>query len=820
MRLLWILVLGACRDEAGGNGGDAAPGESFLTLELPDGAVDAGGPAPYAATVTTPDGTTDVVGLVLRSDLEPTLAHDDDTVTATVVGTHTVTATWQDLEATDTLDVTPGPAAVLDLVLDAASVASGAALGFEVQATDAWGNALDGSAAAVIASSTNVTVGTDSVSASLAGTYDLTAILDGQSDTEPFAVTAGPAVGIELVVSPTALEVGDRATAQVTVEDAAGNPSAAAYTLEVTGVPASIAGDEITFLGEGWLTVTATLADGGGADAVGPILIDSSGPAIEVLEPTRATWAPAWLGDDAMASGTITDAWSDVASAERKGDALALETDGSFEVDDDDAYDWGITVHQITATDSDGNTSTDRRSALYGYYLGPTAGAGSGLRVRLDDGPGGIDVLEELGADLVPPEALGTMIDNPVYENSSLLYSVSLDVIDPAFASSSLDLDCTSGGIDTTFTILDASLEYEATGKVIGIGYSTDGTITMDSIEVTLLATPAVAGGVLRTEVSDLDVSIRGFDFPMASWLEDVLEFFGVDVDEIVQGYVEDSLRDSLEGEIPALMDATLSGFEMAETVSVLGADFAFEAVPNDVLFDAGGLTLLLETTFDGGALTTPHPTMGSLIGTWDDPDWPSSGAAVGVGADLVNQILHGVWGHELLHAESPLADAGIDPAALAVVLPGVKDPILVFDPVLPPVVAPVAVTGGTEQFTFQMGDARVAIYDGAVDDDHLVLDSYLALEADLAVEVGPDLTLVPSFAVTTVWVDVVEPRVGEETTEGLLEALAPTFLPSMTDFLSGIPLPSLRGFALEDVTVETSADGGYAVLGGALVAE
>jgi hypothetical protein len=37
---------------------------------------------------------------------------------------------------------------------------------------------------------------------------------------------------------------------------------------------------------------------------------------------------------------------------------------------------------------------------------------------------------------------------------------------------------------------------------------------------------------------------------------------------------------------------------------------------------------------------------------------------------------------------------------------------------------------------------------------------------------------------------------------------------------LGGIPLPSLAGFALEDVGVSTSDDGGYAVLGGELVAE
>ena len=821
MRLIWILALAACRDEdPPRNDGDVTPGESTLVLVVPTDAVRAGEDAPYTATVTSQDGSSEDVEPVLRSDLEPGLAYDAATLTPTVVGTHTIQATWEDLDATATLDVIAGPAASVDLVLAADTAASGEPLAYEVHATDAWGNLVDAAGAAIVASSTHVVVGAGTVSADEVGTYDVTAILDGQSDTESFTVSAGPGVAIDLVLSTKALEVGDTATAEVTITDAAGNDATDSYTLEVLGVPATVAGDALTFQGEGWFTVIATIDGTSVSDSVGPVLIDSTGPDIDLVEPPRAEWVVWWRGNDRTESGTITDAWSDVAEASRNGEALSLDVDGSFSVEDDDGYDLGMTVTETTATDADGNVSTDRRSALHGYFIAADDSAWAGIRVRLEDGPGGLDVLEDLGAGLVPEDALGDAIVNPVFEDSTLLYSVSLDVTDPSFASSSLDLDCTTSGIETTFTILDAALDYEAEGRVVAVPYSTDGTITMDSIEITLLAVPTVSGGAIHTEVSDLDVLIRGFDFPMADWLEDVLDFFGVDVDEIVQGYVEDGLRESLDGAIPSLMDDAFGGFEMAETLSVLGVDFELEAVPSDVLLDDAGLTLLLETTFDGGPLTTPHPTLGSMLGNWDDPEWPTSGAAFGLGADFVNQILHGVWGHELLYMEAPLADLGVDPAALAVILPDVKDPIFVLDPVLPPVVAPIPVTGGTGQFTFQMGDARLSIYDGTVDDAHLALDAYLALEADLSIEVGSDLSLVPTFGTPTLWVDVVSPRLHEERNEELLEALAPLLLPSLTGFFGAIPLPSLAGFALEDVSVSTSEDGGYAVLGGELVAE
>ena len=819
MRLIWIVALAACHDSDHQGNGDVTPEASTLALVLPTDAVRAGDPVPYTATVTSGNESSEVEP-VLRSDLEPGLAYDAATLTPTVVGTHTIQATYDDLAASATLDVIPGPAASVDLVLAADTVVSGQPLAYEVHATDAYGNTVDGSAAAIIASSTHVTVGKGTVSAEEVGTYDITAILDGQSDTESFTVTAGAGASIDLVLSSKSLEVGDSATAEVTVKDAAGNDSSDPYTLDVTGVAATIGGDTITFQGEGWFTVTATIDGTSISDSVGPVLIDSTGPDIDLVEPPRANWVIWWKGADGTESGTITDAWSDVTEATRNGTALSLDKDGAFSVDVDDAYDLGMTVTETSATDSDGNVSTDRRSTLYGNFLAAGDDALSGIRVRLDDGPGGLDVLEDLGTDLVPADALGDAIVNPVYEDSSLFYSVELNVTNPTFASSSLDLDCTPDGIETKFTIIDPALDYDADGKVIGIKYSTDGTITMDSIEITLLAVPTVSGGAIHTEVSNLDVNIKGFDFPMASWLEDVLDFFGVDVDAIVQGYVEAGLKDSLEAELPSLLDDTFGGFEMAQTMPILGVDFEFDAVPSDVLLDDDGLTILLATTFDGGPLTTTHDSLGSLYGSFADPEWPTTGAAFGLGANFVNQILYGVWGHDLLYIEAPLADFGVDPKALAVILPGVKDPIFVLDPFLPPVVAPIPVTGGTGEFTFQMGDARLSIYDGVVDDAHLVLDSYVALQADLSLEVGKDLSLVPTFGEPTVWVDVVAPKIGEETNEGVLSALAPLFVPSLTDFLGAIPLPSLAGFALEDVGVSTSDDGGYAVLGGELVAE
>jgi hypothetical protein len=177
-------------------------------------------------------------------------------------------------------------------------------------------------------------VGKGTVSAEEVGSYDITAILDGQSDTESFTVTAGTGASIDLVLSSKSLEVGDSATAEVTIRDAAGNDANDPYTLDVTGVPATIGGDAITFQGEGWFTVTATIDGTSISDSVGPVLIDSSGPDIELSEPPRAQWILAG-GDDDTESERC-----DACPASRprpSGEPLTLDVDGAFSIDDDDA---------------------------------------------------------------------------------------------------------------------------------------------------------------------------------------------------------------------------------------------------------------------------------------------------------------------------------------------------------------------------------------------------------------------------------------------------------------------------------------------------
>ena len=81
------------------------------------------------------------------------------------------------------------------------------------------------------------------------------------------------------------------------------------------------------------------------------------------------------------------------------------------------SHGWGLNFIETTASDNDGNTSSDLRTALHGNFAKNTA-VPDGLVVRLGDNADGLGPIEAYGegsdfsTDLKPPS-------NPVYSNQS-----------------------------------------------------------------------------------------------------------------------------------------------------------------------------------------------------------------------------------------------------------------------------------------------------------------------------------------------------------------------------------------------------------------
>ena len=143
-------------------------------------------------------------------------------------------------------------------------------------------------------------------------------------------------------------------------------------------------------------------------------------------------------------------------------------------------------------------------------------------------------------------------------------YSVNLYITNPTISGTTLDLDPKgSGYLEATFSVGNPSLDWSASGTVVGISYSGSGDVTADDISIWMELNLYVDNNVIYAEVNDLDVSSTNFSFDVDSWLYDVLNF-GVDFDGLVQGYMEDALEDAIVDEVPALVEDPFQDLELS----------------------------------------------------------------------------------------------------------------------------------------------------------------------------------------------------------------------------------------------------------------
>jgi hypothetical protein len=804
-----VLILVGC--EASGPSAGAQPiGLEFL---LASESTVAGVPVEWSSSLHFDDGTVAPALVDVLSDQQSNLhatwhGLGAGTLLPEVAGTHLLTAaaTWEDHAyfGSAWLLVEPDEAASVDLVLSGIEAGAGRPLTFTVAAADRFGNAILRDRIVVAADSVDVVVAEPRISSGVPGIYRVSATVDSASDVEQFRVVAGDPAYIDLSLSDTDLEVYESAIATALVRDDYGNILDERPTLEVTGgdVAALLAGPNITFLGEGWYTVTATYED---LEAhVGPFLIDSTGPDLTITTPERGDWE---VNSSALMTGTVSDRWSAIGAMTVNGDVVTVNGDGSFTHPLD--YEFGLNILETVVADTDGNGANDTRSVLDGQFEPNGAQIGSGIVARINED--GFDVLESLGEGLINDTDLTAIVPNPVvsmssescidlifYELCITWYSLDLYIWNPSIGATNLEIDPTSGGyLDTTFQVLDPYLEWEADGTVLGIGLSGNGSIYADDITANMHLYPYVSGGVLGLAVSDTTVTSTNFTFDWDSWLYDVMSFFGLDLSGLIEGYMEDALASAIEDEVPAAVADAVGALEISTAFEVGAATVILAAEPFATSVDDYGMSLSLGTEVYPEMWIHDETGLGSLYGNYTVPTYASSspGFQVSLGEDFVNQALYAFWGAGVLDMTMGGADLGLDLGAFGDIL-GFSDMRIVVNPLLPPVVVPGT---GTEMLDLQIGDLELSIYDGPPIEDNLRMQVYVSLQAglDLAVVDG---NLSPTIGDPDVWFDVTMPEANTQAsadTEELLEALVPMLLPALTGALGEIPIPAIAGFSI-----------------------
>lgn len=824
----WIglLIIAGCRRV---DDGAAADGKDTFSFAFSvDGPAVAGEPVAWEAALLSPEGEPLDVEVTVSSDVEAGLVVDETTLTATLAGRHVLTARGQgesgEVTATAVLDVDPAAAATLDLVVAANQAAAGDPLAFSVTAADAYGNAVDG--AVVTSDSDDMMVVSPNIVSTVPGIYTVTAALDGLTDAETIRIVGGEPVELVLTLSDTDLEVFETATASAKAYDVYGNEVDVDWDLSVESIGVTtFSGKNITFRSEGWFTVWANY--GALSDSVGPILIDSTGPVLDIDTPERGTFSEEAA---TTVSGTVSDPYTGVTGLYVNGLDVDVAADGSFAVDISNAF--GLNILETEAIDGDGNPTTDTRAVLAGDFLEYGGSVQEGIVARINQA--GWDTIETLGEGLIGGTDLNGMLPSPAFSAEAedcvdlifdevciTWYSIALYVTNPYIGATDLEIDPDAGGwLNATFTVWNPSIDWAADGDVVGIGMSGSGEIYADYIRIDMDLQPYVDGGVLGVNVLSADVTSGGFTFDWDSWVYDVMDFFGLDLSGMIQSAMEDAVEGIIRDEVPSMLADAVGDLEIGTDLELEGNVYSFDARPSYVSVDDLGLTLGLSTTFTAASWLHPETGPGSLYGDYAMPTYLSGtpGMQASMSLDFLNQALYAFWGGGLLDRTLGEQDLGLDLGSLSTFLPFSSLSIQT-EALLPPVLVPSRT--GESLLEMQIGDLAVTMYDGAPEDGDIVFQLYASFLVELDLDVSSDGMLVPTLGGTQIFFDVVVPSAGTEASadaESLLGALVPMLLPTLTEGLGAVPIPDIQGFSLAvDSILLDGADNGYVTINGDL---
>jgi hypothetical protein len=357
---------------------------------------------------------------------------------------------------------------------------------------------------------------------------------------------------------------------------------------------------------------------------------------------------------------------------------------------------------------------------------------------------------------------------------------------------------------------------------VVGIGYSASGNIEADWIKIAMELTPWVQNTVLGVDLDNVAVSTQNFNFTLDSWIYTVMNFFGVNIDAIIEGLLVDALADMAEDEVPELVNEALEALEVSQTFEMGGIDFDLDALPYQVSVDDNGLTLGLSTWFTAQSWVIPYAAnLGSLVYPYSVPSFatPNGEMELGIGEDFLNQAFYAMWSGGLLEMSMDEDDLGLDMSELAVFMPGLSALTVQTSGALPPVVVPGT---GSDLLDLQIGDLELSIYDGEPIEQNLFLRVYVHLIADMSLETSTENALVIGIGDMDIWFDLVYPNARSQyagDTEAFLAELMPLLVPMLSDSLGEFPLPSLDGMSIGNISVALDgAEDGFVVASGDLV--
>lgn len=440
------------------------------------------------------------------------------------------------------------------------------------------------------------------------------------------------------------------------------------------------------------------------------------------------------------------------------------------------------------------------------------------------------DIINDLIDDLDIPGMIMAM--NPVFDEEYELWGVTLasaeaEVTDVTMGDLTIDFDIASDGnyLSTTMRLNDIRLDFEVSGSIIGIGYSIDGYVSTDYVEVFANTQIGISGGDLYAEVNTIDIDIATLDIDIDNFPDDLEDMFEDDISDMI----EDVASDALQAEIPPLM---------SELISQLPSDFTFPLVlPNSTTVNVNVAMepSQVSTNINGDAFTfvmdsrimmdvisgIPPALPGSFATPSATPDhfgayiFGTSNPyelAVYIGDDIFNQALYNIYRAGALSLDLDAVFYNDDLLAIPLLPSELRDQgtypnaavNIKFRPLLPPMMLIGAGDKSDPVATrIQMGDLLVDCYIvNQSAEEELFLEMALSFTVDVDIDIPyPSNTLEIVMGTPDVQIDIVAEPIADFN-DVVLEELAPylveMILPILTDLLEGIEIPTFAGYGID----------------------
>lgn len=826
------------RERPAPSGTEAAAHDIISGFDLPDtlfrvslnqSPVRSGAAVSFTASVV--QGSVDVTdSWVLQASVSPDggVMVSDGIITIANPGEYvlTVVATSEEdsLSAQVPFPVVAGELAVLEVEATPHLSPAGYAVTFDVSAADDNGNSLDPELENIVLTVEPgghvVADPANGLALTETGQYQVRAEApNGVFSIDVFNVTWSDAETLEFSLEDyDDLDPGQALDYEAFVEDQYGN-RVETPDLEVWTVPDTSLVDSrrIQFTDEGIYTVFARVSGTPLEQSVGPIVVDGSGPVIDLKAPDRGSFQTArnvWL------NGTISDLVSGFDRAELNGETLAVDAAGNFDLT---LYaDPGVNLIIIDAWDNEGHQSQHVQSFLYGSsFVDPGDTVTNSLVARLNQQ--GINKIEEAAEDAVSINDIKDAVVGRRLVSECMTIIPGTFLNDPVTACIYVDIHSMStDGLDIQLTPHNGYAQFRATLDDVRVNVKVHGTpptaypfIEANSVNLTGNLTVSVSGGNLSVNLSSVNVSMSGFDMGLGgwpSWANEIITLGGL-LEDVVRPIVEDELEDEILAQAPDAINDMLDELEIAIPVNVMGTTVHVDAIPQAVPIDSNGLSLVLKTAVEAATVLPEFEGPGSLRTSTSRPTYATSpGFYLSVSDDFVNQILYSLWEAGLVNTVVERSADNVDMSALVLLAPTATSFDIEFDPLLPPVFRPLDEADAEGEL--QLGDMLVDLHANFARGERqhiarLAVSVFARSQIDMDSDDTISFEIVgePEFYFDGVF-STVEHLDGDDMAE-LLEVLLPTVMPNMMQGAQEFPLPSFEGYGINNPQVDVAGPSG-----------